>query len=196
MRILTVSDFIEESLGKEIENRTLPKIDLILSCGDLSPEYLVFLRETLEAPLYYVKGNHDVRHTGYYPERCVDINKTIVNFNSLKILGFEGSMWYNGNENQYTEKEMKKIIRSMWYSLYKSKGVDIIITHAPPRHIHDAQDLCHRGFKCFVSLIEKCKPKYFIHGHIHKSFENPEDRITIHKDTVVINTCGYNILEY
>ncbi|MCK5541475.1 MAG: metallophosphoesterase [Desulfobacterales bacterium] len=196
MRILTVSDFIEKSLDQKIEDNTLPKIDLILSCGDISPEYLVFLKEKLAAPLYYVKGNHDVRHAGYHPEGCTDINKQLVQYNSMRIIGFEGSMWYNGNENQFTENEMKKIIRSMWFSLLKSKGANIVITHAPPRYIHDAEDLCHRGFACFVNLIEKYSPKYFIHGHIHKNFNNSLDRVTLYGKTKVINTCGYNILEY
>jgi len=105
-------------------------------------------------------------------------------------------MWYTGKENQFTEKEMKKIIRSMWFALLKSKGVDIVVTHAPPRHIHDAEDLCHKGFTCFVNFIKKYNPKYFIHGHIHKSFNHPLDRVTLYEKTKVINTCGYNILEY
>jgi Icc-related predicted phosphoesterase len=196
MRILTVSDFIEKSLDKKIEDNTLPKIDLILSCGDIHPEYLVFLKESLAVPLYYVKGNHDVRYEGYYPEGCTDVNRQLVQFGGVRIMGFEGSMWYNGNENQFTEKEMKKMIRSMWFSLLKNKGVNIVITHAPPRHIHDAEDLCHRGFECFVNLIEKYNPKYFVHGHIHKNFINPMDRATLYGKTKVINTCGYNILEY
>ena len=196
MIILTVSDFIEQSLDQKIQDKALPKIDLILSCGDISPEYLEFLKEKLLAPIYYVKGNHDIRYAGYYPEGCFDIHKQLVTFNSLRIIGFEGSMWYTGKENQFTEKEMKKIIRSMWFALLKSKGVDIVVTHAPPRHIHDAEDLCHKGFTCFVNFIKKYNPKYFIHGHIHKSFNHPLDRVTLYEKTKVINTCGYNILEY
>lgn len=196
MRILTVSDFIEKSLDQKIEKGTLPPIDLIISCGDIAPEYLVFLKEKLLCPLYYVKGNHDIRHDGYYPEGCTDINKKLVLFNSLRILGIEGSNWYNGKENQFTEKEMKKIVRSLWFTLFKSKGVDIVVTHASPRHIHDGEDLCHKGFQCFLNFIEKYNPKYFIHGHIHKYFDDPLDRITVYGQTKVLNTCGYNIIEY
>ncbi len=196
MRILTVSDFIEQSLDQKIEEKSLPKIDFILSCGDIAPEYLESLKAKLLCPLYFIKGNHDVRHAGYSPEGCTNIHKQIVQFKSLRIIGFEGSKWYNGNENQFTEKEMKKMIRSMWFPLLKSKGVDIVITHAPPRHIHDGEDLCHQGFISFVNFIKKYSPKYFIHGHIHKNFDNPLDRVTIYGKTRVVNTCGYNILEY
>jgi Icc-related predicted phosphoesterase len=197
MRILSVSDFIEKSLDKKIENKTLPDIDLILSCGDLPPEYLEFLQRQLLCPLYYVKGNHDIRFEGYKPQGCINIHKKIIQINPLlSIIGFEGSMWYNGNENQYTEKNMKKMIRSAWFSLYKNRGVDIVITHAPPFSIHDGDDLCHKGFMCFLKFIEKYSPKYFIHGHIHKSFDNSEDRVSVYGKTDIINTCGYNILEY
>ncbi len=196
MKILTVSDFIENSLDQRIREESLPGIDLILSCGDLAQEYLIYLQEKISAPLYYVKGNHDIRHGRYKPEGCTDIHKRLVLVNGLRILGFEGSNWYNGNENQYTEKEMKKIVGTMWFSLMKNRGVDIVITHSPPRQIHDAEDLCHRGFQCFIDLINKYNPGYFIHGHIHKHFNNPEDRVTLYGKTKVINTCGYNILEY
>ncbi|MCK5311279.1 MAG: metallophosphoesterase [Desulfobacteraceae bacterium] len=196
MRILTVSDFIERSLDQKIEENALPKIDLILSCGDIAPEYLVFLKEKLLCPLYYIKGNHDIRYDGYSPEGCTDIHRQLIQFKSLRILGLEGSMLYSGKENQYSEKEMKKILRSMWFTLFKSKGVDIVITHAPPRHIHDADDLCHQGFKCFIDFIQKYSPKYFIHGHIHKNFNNPLDRVTVYGRTKIINTSGYNIIEY
>jgi len=196
MRILTVSDFVEQSLDHMIEEETLPKIDLILSCGDISPEYLESLKAKLLCPLYFVKGNHDIRYAGYSPEGCTNVHKQIVQFKSLRILGFEGSKWYNGNENQFTEKEMKKTIRSMWFPLFKNKGVDIVITHAPPRHIHDGEDLCHQGFISFVNFIKKYSPKYFIHGHIHKNFDNPIDRVTVYGKTQVVNTCGYNIIEY
>lgn len=194
-RILTVSDFEDKSLTRMVETKTLEPVDLIISCGDLPPEYLSFLRDRLDKPLLYVKGNHDIRYSSYNPMGCEDIHAKIVRFNSLKILGLEGSIWYNGGPNQYTDQEMKKIIFSMWFSIWRNHGVDIVVTHAPPRHIHDAEDRCHMGFESFVSLIEKRKPDFFIHGHIHKDFKDPDDRITKIKTTKVVNTCGHTILE-
>ncbi len=200
MKILIVSDFIDSTLDstldRMIENKSIHTIDLILSCGDISPEYIESLKEKLSAPLYYVKGNHDIRYKGYHPKGCLNIHKKLIRFNSLKIMGFKGSMWYNGKENQFSEKEMKKIIRNMWFPLFKNRGIDIVIAHAPPRHIHDGEDLCHKGFTCFVDLIKKYSPKYFFHGHIHKNFNSPQDRATVYGKTKVINACGYHILEY
>ena len=67
LRMLLVSDFRDRSLINKIEHRTLPPIDLTISCGDMAPEYLRFIRNRLDAPLYYVKGNHDIR---YAPATC------------------------------------------------------------------------------------------------------------------------------
>ena len=71
----------------------------------------------------------------------------------------------------------------------------MVVTHAPPRNIHDAEDLCHKGFECFRWLIEKYQPPYFIHGHIHRNFSDPAERVTVFNSTKVVNTYGYFFLE-
>ena len=195
LRILTVSDFIDKSLTKMIEDKTLEPIDLIISCGDLDPEYLSFLRDRLDRPLFYVKGNHDIRYTTSNPVGCENIHGRVARFKSLNILGLEGSLWYNGGLNQYTDNEMKRMIFGMWFSIWRKGGIHMVITHAPPRHIHDAEDRCHMGFDSFVKLINKRKPEYFIHGHIHKDFKTNSERVTNINSTQVINTCGFTILE-
>jgi uncharacterized protein len=195
LKILTVSDFLDKSLTQMVENKTLEPVDLIISCGDLAPEYLSFLRDRLDKPLFYIKGNHDIRYTASNPVGCRNIHKKIVSFKSINILGLEGSIWYNGGMNQYTDTEMKKKIASMWFPFWRKGGIHMVITHAPPRHIHDSEDPCHMGFESFVSLINKRKPDYFIHGHVHKEFKSHGDRITMVNSTQVVNTCGFTILE-
>ena len=195
IKILAVSDFIDKSLTKMVEDNTLEPVDLIISCGDLAPEYLSFLKNRLEKPLFYVKGNHDIRYNN--PSNlmgCENIHAKLARFKTLNILGLEGSIWYSGGVNQYTDKQMDKIIFRMWFSLWKKGGVNIVVTHAPPRGIHDGPDHCHTGFDSFVKFIDKRKPDYFIHGHIHKEFKNLEHRTTIVNSTKVINTCGFIIL--
>lgn len=195
LKILAVSDFVDKSLTHKVETRTLEPVDLIISCGDMPPEYLSFLRDRLDRPLFYIKGNHDIRYTDTNPMGCKNIHASLIRFKSLNILGLEGSLWYNGGKNQYTDREMKKIIAGMWFSIWRKGGIHMVITHAPPRHIHDAKDPCHMGFESFVRLIDKKKPDYFIHGHIHKEFNSYDERITSIQSTKVINICGYTILE-
>jgi len=195
IRILTVSDFIDKSLTQMVEDKTLKPVDLIISCGDMPPEYLSFLRDRLDKPLFFVKGNHDIRYSISNPVGCENIHAKIVRFQGLNITGLEGSLWYNGGVNQYTDKEMQKIISGMWFSFWRKGIINLVITHAPPRHIHDAEDRCHMGFDSFVKLIDKREPDFFIHGHIHKEFTTDKERVSIMNNTKVINTCGYTILE-
>ncbi len=196
MKILSVSDTVSKSLLETVGGGPIINdIELILACGDLPPEYLSALRHRYDTPLLYVLGNHDLRYASSPPVGCLHIHRRIVRFGSLRIAGFSGSRWYNGNINQYTEKQMARFIRKMRFALWRSRGVDLMITHAPPRFIHDAEDPCHRGFRVFVEFIEKYQPRYFIHGHIHTLFANDTDRVTRVKSTAVINSYGYHVLE-
>ena len=195
MRILVVSDFIDKELTRAVEARELPPIDLVISCGDMAPEYLSLLRDRLDSPLFYVKGNHDIRYTGTNPMGCENIHARVVSAGSMNILGLEGSMWYNGGPNQYTDAMMKKILVWMGFRIWRKRPIHMVVTHAPPRHIHDREDLCHRGFDSFNRLIAKQGPAYFIHGHIHEAFDTFEQRVTRINHTQVINTCGHMIVE-
>ncbi len=195
MKILVISDFVEKKLYDHFQPEKFPNIDLILSCGDLPPEYLSFLAAGLKVPLYYVRGNHDFRHNGYHTEGCIDLDARLVRHQGLRILGLEGSNWYNGKSLQYTEKQMRHKILRLYPKLWWHKGVDIVITHASPRHIHDAEDPCHKGFECFCRFIERYTPRYFIHGHMHFNYTLNPRRFTVVNKTRVINGYGHYIIE-
>jgi Icc-related predicted phosphoesterase len=195
MKILSISDIVVPDLSDRIHVDQFKGVELVLSCGDLPPEYLTFIRENLDAPLFYVRGNHDIRYTHSPPVGCVNIHQRRVPFKGLRILGLEGSRWYNGGPIQYREYQMRQMIWRMMPGLWFGGGVDIVVTHASPRHIHDAEDRCHRGFKSFLKLIGRFKPRYFIHGHIHTHFTDPAQRVTLVGQTRVINTFGFHLLE-
>ncbi len=196
MKILAVSDTVVKELLEPVGGGpSIAGIDLVLACGDLPPEYLSALRNRYDTPLLYVVGNHDLRYGESPPVGCTHIHRRIVKAGGLRIVGFSGSRWYNGNINQYTEKQMTRFVRKMRFSLWRSRGVDLVISHAPPRFIKDADDPCHRGFRVFRDFIEKYQPRYFIHGHIHTSFDNDAERSTMVKSTAVINSYGYYVLE-
>jgi uncharacterized protein len=196
MKILAVSDTVVRELLEPVGGTpAIAGIELILACGDLPPEYLSALRHRYDAPLLYVLGNHDLRYGESTPAGCMHIHRRIVKIATLKIVGFSGSRWYNGNINQYTEKQMVRFIRKMRFSLWRNRGIDLVISHAPPRFIKDAEDPCHRGFRVFLEFIEKYQPRYFIHGHIHTMFNNDSERLTMVKSTSVINSYGYYVLE-
>jgi len=196
MKILAVADRVTPALLEPVHGGPcFSDIDLIISCGDLPPEYLTGLKARFDLPLLYVLGNHDLRYTSSPPKGCQHIDRQIVKMLGLRIVGFSGSRWYNGNINQYTEKEMSIFIQRLRLRLWLSGGIDLVITHAPPRHIHDAEDRCHKGFKSYRALIDRYKPAYFVHGHIHNLFAHDSHRITTVNTTRVINSYGYYILE-
>ena len=195
MKILTISDRVEPILYNQFEPDRFADIDLILACGDLPPEYLSFIRARLNAPLFFVRGNHDIRHDAKPPDGCLNIDNRIARHQGLNILGLEGSHWYNGGPHQYTEIEMRRKIMRLRPLIWWKGGVDIVITHAPPRHVHDGPDRCHRGFESFHWLIQKYTPMYFIHGHIHADFTDPAQRMTVMSQTRVVNTYGFFMIE-
>jgi len=195
MKILTISDRVEPLLYDHFDAVNFPDIDLILSCGDLPPEYLSFLVSKFNVPLFYVRGNHDIRYESSPPDGCENLDGRLTRFRGINILGLEGSRWYNGGPIQYTEKQMRQKIRGLQLKIWWGRGIDIVITHAPPRYIHDAEDPCHKGFKSFQKLIDRHRPGYLIHGHIHTLFTNPEQRVTTVNQTRVLNTFGYHLIE-
>jgi len=196
LNILIVADTVTDKLLEPVGGGPfLQDIDLILSCGDLPPEYLSRLTFRYDVPLLFILGNHDLRYKTAPPAGCRNIDRQLVTFTDRKIVGFSGSRWYNGGINQYTEKQMKRFIGGMRFSLWRSGTPDLVITHAPPRHINDAEDPCHRGFNGFRRFIDKYNPPYFLHGHIHASFNNDSERISTVNTTQVINCYGFYILE-
>ncbi len=195
MKILSISDFPVPELKNEYKPELFKDIDLVLACGDLPPEYLTRVMSLLNVPLFYVKGNHDIRYESSPPSGCLNLHCRFKEYKGYKFIGFEGSNWYNGGPNQYTDIQMKKNIKRLRTKIWLNKGVDVVIAHAPPLHINDAKDRCHMGFESFRWLIQKYSPDFFIHGHIHKKFSQPEDRNSVFKNTTVMNTCGYNIFE-
>ena len=65
----------------------LKDIDLIISCGDLNPDYLMFLVTLSNVPVLYVHGNHDEKYETKPPEGCVCIEDDIFVFKGVRILG-------------------------------------------------------------------------------------------------------------
>ena len=195
IRILSVSDVVDPMLHRYAGKEPFTDIDVIISCGDLPPEYLTLLLDAFNVPLYFVSGNHDIRYRGKLPRGGFDLHGRLEKIKGLRFLGLSGSRWYNGGIHQYTETQMRAMIRRLRPTIWWHKGIDVVVTHAPPRYIHDSEDLCHRGFKSFRWLIKKYQPIYFIHGHIHRLFSDPRERVTVVDSTKVVNTYGYNILE-
>ena len=154
MKILAVADIESEYLYDYYSPGKLDGFDLIIGCGDLSEEYLEFLVTMADCPLVYVHGNHDDKFKRV-PEGCICVDNKIVEVNGLKIMGLGGSYRYRNGKYMFTEKQMKRKILRLTPSLLKHRGFDILVTHAPARHLNDFESRSHRGFECFNGLIHR-----------------------------------------
>ena len=146
-------------------------------------------------PLIYVNGNQDEGHAGI-PDGCVCIDDRLYVFNGIRIMGLGGSYKYREGKYMYSERQMKRRIYKLWPSIKRRGGIDILVTHAPARHLNDFDTVAHRGFECFNTLIDRYKPKLFIHGHIHRNYGTSIPQRTEHGETTVINACDYCIIDY
>ena len=94
----------------------------------------------------------------------------------------------------YTERQMTRRINRAWPAIARAGGFDVLVTHAPARHLNDFDSMSHRGFECFNALLDRYEPRYFVHGHIHRSYGNIP-RITQRGATTVVNAFEHCVIE-
>lgn len=195
MKILFIADEESKKIWDFFRKEDYEDVDLVISCGDLKPEYLSFLATMLPVPVLYVRGNHDDKYDRYPPEGCICIEDQIYKFQGVRILGLGGSYRYKPGINQYTEKQMKKRVRKLFWKLKRNKGFDILVTHSPALGVHDGEDTCHRGFDIFNSLIETYRPRFFVHGHVHMNYGRQFPREDQVGQTRVVNAFEHYTIE-
>lgn len=195
MKLLLLSDVESPYLWDYYRPGRLAEYDLMLSCGDLKASYLSFLVTMGRSRLLYVRGNHDANYRTNPPEGCECIEDKLVTVNGLRILGLGGSLWYNGGANQYTERQMRRRLWRAGWAVRRAGGVDIVLTHAPPRGYGDAEDAAHRGFECFEDFLNKYEPKYLLHGHVHMNYGRNIPRVVQHGATQIVNAWERFVLD-
>lgn len=197
-KVLSVSDKIATFIySPQIRNR-FKDVDLIIGCGDLDYYYLEFMVSSLDAPLFYVRGNHDkvVEYSGPVqrtaPGGGVNLHRKIINHEGLLLAGVEGSLRYRPGVFQYSQDEMWSHVWSLVPGLILNRMrfgryLDVFISHAPPFGVHDEDDLPHQGIKAFRWLVNTFQPAYYFHGHVHL-YRPDAPRITRMGKTNLINT--------
>jgi uncharacterized protein len=206
LRVLAISDEVDERLYSPSVVKRFGGIDLLLSCGDLPDHYLDYVASMLNAPMYGVRGNHDVkprhdddgdhehrRHSG-----LVDLHGRVVEEHGLLIGGLDGCLRYNSGQYQFTEGEMQRQVALMVPRLLANKArygryLDVFVTHASPKGIHDQPDRCHQGFEVYRWFLRTFKPRYHLHGHIHV-YDNRTVTETRYGETTVLNAYRYREL--
>ncbi|MDR1251913.1 MAG: metallophosphoesterase [Treponema sp.] len=213
MKILCISDQIDPLVYSAAIKERFAGIDLILCAGDLPMDYLDFIVSSLNKPLLFVLGNHHVEEryiTGkihswddvirdFHSSGSVHVGSKIKIEEGLIVAGLGGSMRYNRGPNQFTDCGMyfeilRLIPRLLWNRAVHGRYVDILLTHAPPKGIHDKQDKCHWGFRAFLWFMKVFKPQYLVHGHVHL-YDLSDVRSTPYAQTEVINAYSHYIID-
>lgn len=219
MKILCVADETDSLVYSPSSKRLFGDCDFVISAGDLPLRYYDFIMTIMGKQLYYVYGNHNLEQfkenvlkvqtpatntfnsplTSHYSGELIDGKCIYDKKRDLIIMGLGGSMLYNYGLSQYSEKQMKwrinKLVPRLLYNKQKyGRYVDILVTHAPVLGIGDGVDVCHRGFECFKTFIDKYKPKYLLHGHVHLFDEN-ENRFYKYGETTIINVYKSFVLD-
>jgi len=186
---------------------------MILCAGDLPLDYLDFIISSLNKPLFFVFGNHHTENIKYYIKSlnslpghfrdysgcgAIHLGTTVKKEENLIIAGLGGSMRYNNGPNQFNDFQMyievfKLIPRLLWNRIFHGRFIDILLTHAPPKGIHDKNDKCHCGFKAYLWFMNTFKPRFLVHGHIHL-YDLCDVRCTKWKNTTIVNAYSHHIL--
>ena len=196
MKILAVADVEERVLWDFYSEERFGDIDLILSAGDLKAEYLEFLVTMINRPLLYVQGNHDDAYARHAPGGCICIDDSVYVHQGVRIAGLGGCMRYRHGDNMYTEHDMNRRLRRLSPQVNLLGGIDVLLTHAPAFGLGDMDDLPHTGFDCFNDALDRWRPAYMVHGHVHQGYRPLfERRLVAPGGTAVINACGYTVID-
>ena len=212
--VLAVSDEVDNMLRADAWS--VQDAQLVVACGDLPFDYLDYLMNALDAPLVFVPGNHDPDVSGYrtsragltlkaglparppWPDGAVSAERAVVDVAGLRIAGLGGCLRYRDGPNQYTQRQQAQRARSLarrarWRVARDGRGVDVLLTHAPPRGVGDREDRAHQGFEALRWLTLRLQPSLLLHGHIHPD-ETPA-RVQRLGRTVVRNVVGHHLLD-
>lgn len=214
VRVLAVADEPSERLWSSRVRELRP--DLVLAAGDLPWDYLEFIASMGDAPLVFVPGNHDpalprsVAHAcGLHlrggfpvpdprPHGGVDADGRVVDVAGLRIAGLGGCVRYRTGPHQYTQTEFRRRAGRLARLVERHRParperLDILLTHAPPRHCGDDDDPPHHGIEALRGLIDRLAPRLHVHGHIHPYGRPRPDRTL--GSTTVRNVIPYAIFD-
>jgi uncharacterized protein len=222
VRILAISD--EEKLyNSSFNNKKLNNIDILVSCGDLSPNYLEFIiHKTMPKHRIMVHGNHDKI---YFPfnyehvnEGYSDIFKGMYVLNNafyeidkkefnlkkdLSIVGFSGANAYGIepfflNKKKINSFHRKNKIKDFFLNYNLPK---IVLSHCAPdiNNLFNGIDSFHKPSKSLANIYNLFLPNLWFYGHIHPNYTNQKLDFKIivnNKPTYLLNAVPYKVVDY
>ncbi|MCL2747867.1 MAG: metallophosphoesterase [Oscillospiraceae bacterium] len=194
-KLLAVSDVESPYIWDYFDPDVFGGVDMILSCGDLSGEYLDYLVTMIPAPLFFVPGNHDKRFLESPPDGCTSLDGRALTYRGVRLAGLGGCKSGRQSAYEYSEKGMSRRVDVLSRQIRRQGRLDIFLSHVSARGWGDSEDTYHRGFQCFTGFLDEFKPRYHFFGHTHMAY----GRHAIPKaygSTRLVNACGYRLIEY
>jgi hypothetical protein len=197
LRILAASDEQDPALDHASNRDALGRVDLVVGCGDLSPEYLAFLGDAFPCQLVYVRGNHD--HGGPWPalERLPEASSG-VDDRTLAGVRLLALPWPAARRRE-TRRDEREAWRQVMSSLggrllWPGSAPWLVFSHAPPRGFGDTpDDPYHVGFRAYRTVLDRLRPRLWLHGHTTRA-SAPEPMVH-HRGTTLVNVTGSVLVE-
>ena len=168
VRLLAVSDEPERAFDFERNRAQIGRLDAVLGCGDLRPDYLAFLADAFCVPLLYVRGNHD---RGVNWKETGEVLPGPLNGKCERIGGVSliGLSW--PGEDERSTRAVRDESAAWGQALRVAARPPrhrplIVLSHVPPRGYGDTpEDDFHRGFAGYEWLCKRLQPTLWLHGH-------------------------------
>ncbi len=127
----------------------------------------------IRCPVFYVMGNDD----------WVDLNSSVpgiqsvhggrVSFGAFNIVGYQYTLPFMGGINEKPEHEMEQDLAELEVLVDQET---VLVTHGPAHGARDKVTIGgHAGSTSLRELVNRCRPRAHIHGHLHYWFGR-EDR--------------------
>ena len=197
IRVLAVSDEVEAGLWEHLDRRALGRIDLLVSCGDLPPDYLSYLEGSLRVPLVLVTGNHDLddawRHEAARLLPARGPGADLVEAAGLGIVSLD---WPGTGKARTRSQDLTAWRQVLGLALRVALGGRrpvVVASHVAPHAAGDARDVYHRGFRAYRWLAERLRPALWLHGHTTPA--SVPERITHIGPTTCVNVTGAYLVD-
>jgi hypothetical protein len=145
-----------------------------------------------------------------WPDGAVNADRAVVEAGGLRFAGLGGCRRYGPGPNQYTDRQFARRARSLRRRAHGrgrahagsrgsgpgragGRGIDVLLTHAPPRGVGDGADPAHQGFTALNRLVAALQPTMLLHGHVLPYDAASPDRTLGH--TTVRNVTGHHLID-
>jgi hypothetical protein len=203
IRILAASDEPDPALDHAANRDALGRLDLVIGCGDLGPEYVAFLGDAFKAPFVYVRGNHD--HGGTWrgapniPVESAGIDEQTLRGVSLLGFGWPRLREIEQRGDRVTPRRdgdaWRQVVAKVGLGLLRPAGRPwLVFSHVPPKGAGDTPgDPFHTGFAAYRTVLDRLEPRLWLHGHTTRASQrNP---IVEHGRTTLVNVTGSVLVE-